>query len=178
MTNEIILDANRLGILLVLQKIMQGYTIEQSLEGSGYSVATFRRIISENGEIAKELIDGQKQIIEGQYNAITVARQRLISNLLEDALDNRLSVANKLALEERLRTMQGALGSALGMGSVEGVDEAQSYLKGMKLRPGHARITQTKTVEIEFNTNKQLQEGEVVDGKVIDSPIGETTTPT
>ena len=64
MTNEIIQDAKRLGILIVLQKIMQGYTIEESLVGTGYSIATFRRMKSEEAELAKEIVEGQKQIIE------------------------------------------------------------------------------------------------------------------
>jgi len=47
----------------------------------------------------------------------------------------------------------------------------------MNLRPGHARITQTKITEVEFNTNKKEPEGEIVDGNVTDSPIGELSSP-
>jgi hypothetical protein len=82
-------------------------------------------------------------------------------------------VQNKLAVEERLRTLQDSLGASLGMGSSERLDEAQSYLKGMSLRPGHARITQTKITEVEFNTNREQDKGEIIDGEAVESPIGE-----
>jgi hypothetical protein len=178
MTSDIIKETRRLGLLAILQKIMQGMTIERACEESNYSVTTFRRMLAEDEGVAKDLIEGQKEIIEGQFNSIVLARQRLISNLLKDAEDSKLSVQNKLTIEERLRVLQSSLGASLGMGSSERIDEAQSYLKGMALRPGHARITQTKITEVEFNTNRKSDEGEVIDGHVVDSPIGKLPVPT
>lgn len=175
MTSDIIRDAHRIGLLAIMQKIMQGCTVEEACRESNYSVTTFRRMLAEDEGVAKELIDSQKELIEGQFNSIVLARQRLISNLLKDAEDSKLSVQNKLAVEERLRVLQSGLGASLGLGSSERLDEAQSYLKGMSLRPGHARITQTKITEVEFNTNRKPNEGEIIDAtplsEQLDQPL-------
>jgi phage terminase small subunit len=162
MTSNVLADAKKLGMLAILQKVMSGQTLEEAAQGSGYSTSTFRRMLQENEGVAKELIESQRQIIEGQFNAVAVARQRLISNLLRDAEDPKLPTAMKLAVEERLHQMQTTLGNTMGVGTTEIHNEAREYLTGMALRPGRARVTQTKTV-VEFDPSNRQAGDDVID---------------
>ena len=153
MTDDIIKDIRQLGMLSILQKVMMGETIEKACEGTNYSERTFRRMLQEDKTVAKELIENQRNIIEGQFNAVVVTRQKLIANLLQDAEDPKLPTALKLAVETRLHMMQEALGSRLGAGTGQVADDAKTYLEeivGMKLRPSHGRITQTSHTVVEF----------------------------
>jgi hypothetical protein len=164
MSKDIMKTARKIGMLSILQEIMMGKSLEDATTEYGISDTTFRRLLQKDELAAKELIEGQCQIIEGQYNAITVSRQRLIANMLKDAENPDLTVAEKLALEERLHQMQVGLGATLGINTVTAKDDAKDYLNGMALRKGHARITQTKTTVVEIDTNQGESIPHIIEG--------------
>lgn len=160
--DELIKDLRVTNAMQVLTLIQGGAKLGEACAIVGITPQTFRKYLAERPDVTTELITKQKEILQGQFNRITLARNTLISELCEAAEDPEIGTDQRLVLESRLHQLQVELAKELGAHNPQ-EDAAADFLKGPQFRRGITRVTQTKT-EIEYNTNPQADSIDIVEG--------------
>ena len=173
-------EVKDLVIVRALALIATGSSKKEACEICQISTTTFDRITTARPELITSFVAREHGKIQEMYEQIGSAHQQTVEMLLRDSASEDLKVSERLAIELRLRELQGIVERQLVLTQAEIVpvpggklpdDAASAFLKtltGPKLR----KATSVTTVEFDYEEDESLEVSSdmpVLDAETIDS---------